>query len=228
MVVLTNHNILKKLIVGFYFTFASIVLSTELFFFRPSLLIFKSVLVLLLGGLYWSTSTIRSPFFFLTVFSSLIAYLFFFSNNYKMLFLGIIAFLIYRLLTIFYIIKLIKLKSFLPVLIAINPFLFVFFYFFTISYEIPNKSHYVLIAQNILICILGALSLSYFALTNLKKPWLLWFGLLSVALYFIEFIKKYYFFDISLSTFRFLEIILNTAVYYTFYEFVMQTEKDIP
>ncbi len=165
------------------------------------------------------------PAFFLTVFLSLIAYVLFFSDNARLLFAGIAFFLIYRLITILYLYKLINPIKIIPILIAINPFLFVFFYFFSMSYEIPYEGFYVLLANNILVCILAALSLSCYVVSGKNKGWFLCFGLTSVGLYFVEFVQKFYSTEISLPLFRIFEIILNVVLYYAFYKFVVKMEQ---
>ncbi len=218
-------NSLKNSLIGFYFGFALVYLVTELFLLQFNFLIFKSILVITLIFMYWFTSKKRNPFFFLTVFLSLIAYVFFFSDNARLLFAGIAFFIIYRLVTILYFYKLINPIQIVPILIAINPFLFIFFYFFSMSYEIPYEGFYVLLANNILVCLLAALSLSCYVISGKNKGWFLCFGLTSVGLYFVEFVQKYYFSEISLPLFRIFEIILNVVLYYAFYKFVLQMEQ---
>jgi nicotinamide riboside transporter PnuC len=84
----------------------------------------------------------------------------------------------------------------------------------------------VLIIQNILVSVLGGITISDYMMNNKRKnPWLLIFGLLSVTLYFIVFIEKYYLSDLSPGIFRPMAMILNTMVYYTFYKFVIETER---
>jgi len=218
-------NGLRNSLIGFYFGFALVYLVTELFSLQFNFLIFKSILVVTLIFMYWFTSKKRNPFFFLTVFLSLIAYVLFFSHNARLLFTGIAFFLIYRLITILYLYKLINPIKIVPILIAINPFLFVFFYFFSMSYEIPYEGFYILLANNILVCLLAALSLSCYVISGKNKGWFLCFGLTSVGLYFVEFVQKYYFSEISLPLFRIFEIILNVVLYYAFYKFVVKMEQ---
>ncbi len=218
-------NGLRNSLIGFYFGFALVYLVTELFSLQFNFLIFKSILVVTLIFMYWFTSKKRNPFFFLTMLLSLMAYVLFFSDNGRLLFVGIAFFLIYRLITIIYFVRLMSPIKIVPILIAINPFLFIFFYFFSMSYEIPYEGFYILLANNILVCLLAALSLSCYVVTGKKKGWFLCFGLTSVVLYFVEFVQKYYFIEISQPLFRFFEIILNVVLYYAFYKFVMRMEQ---
>ena len=145
-----------------------------------------------------------------------------------MLFLGLIAFFIHRLLMIYYIVKLIKLKDCIPLFLAMIPFMFFFFYLLSITSELTARSYGILIVQNILISIIAGITLSDYVMNNGKKhdtAWLLIFGLLSVTQYFIVFVEKYYLSDMSPISFRPLAMILNSSVYYAFYKFVMVIEN---
>jgi hypothetical protein len=128
---------------------------------------------------------------------------------------------------IYYIIKLIKLKDYIPLLLAMIPFMFFFFYLLSITSDITTRSYGILILQNILISILVGIALSDYVMNNGKKDstWLLIFGMLSVTQYFIVFVERYYLSDISPISLRPLAMILNASVYYAFYKFVMAIEK---
>lgn len=88
------------------------------------------------------------------------------------------------------------------------------------------RSYGILIIQNILISIIAGITVSNYIMNNSKKDttWLFIFGLLSITQYFIVFIEKYYLSDLSPVIFRPLAMILNAAVYYTFYKFIMAIE----
>lgn len=226
MKIFKNESNIEKTIICFYFTVAAIEVCAELFSFKPLLFIFKPSISLLLMLLYWNSSTKRNILFFLVIFFSLMTNVFFIPNTEKMLFAGLIVFIFHRLFTIYYLIKLTKISDYIPMFIATIPFLFFFFYLLSISGDLEQSRYAVLIIQNILISILGGITISDYVMNyNRKKPWLLIFGLLSVALYFIVFIEKYYLSDLSITVFRPLAMILNTMVYYTFYKFVIEAER---
>ncbi len=177
--------------------------------------------------LYWNTSSQRTPLFFFTILFSLITNVFFIYATETMLFLGLIAFFIHRLLMIYYIIKLIKLKDCIPLFIAMIPFLVFFFYLLSMTSALTTRSYGILIIQNILISIIAGIVLSDYIMNNDKKEtaWFFIFGLLSVTQYFIVFIEKYYLSGLSPSIFRPLAMILNTGVYFAFYKFVLVIER---
>lgn len=217
----------EKLITGLFFFVSAIEVTAEMFSHKPIIFIFKPIIPLVLMALYWYTSSVRNTLFFLTILFSLITNIFFIFDTERMLFMGLIAFFIYRLLLIFYIVTLIKLKDFIPMLIAMIPFVFLFFYLLSLTSELTRRSYGILIIQNILISTIAGITLSEYVMNTVKKDatWLLIFGLLSVNQYFIVFIERYYLTIISLMSFRPLAMILNMAVYFTFYKFVIGNER---
>lgn len=217
----------EKFFVGLYFFVSAIEVIGEMFSYKPFVYIFKPLISIVLIILYWKTSILRNKLFLLTILFSLITNVFFIYDTERMLFLGLIAFFIHRLLMIFYIVKLIKLKDYIPMFIAMIPFVFFFFYLLSLTSDLTRRSYGILIIQNVLISIIAGITLSEYVMNNGKKDttWLFIFGLLSITLYFIVFIEKYYLSDLSPNSLRPLAMILNIAVYFTFYKFVVKTEE---
>jgi hypothetical protein len=227
MRIFTKENNLEKLISVLFFSVVTVEVIAELFSYEPILFVFKPLISIVLMLLYWYASNQRNPLFFFAILFSLITNVFFIYDTETMLFLGLIAFFIHRLLMIYYIIKLIKLKDYIPLLLAMIPFMFFFFYLLSITSDLTTRSYGILIIQNILISIIAGIALSDYVMNNVKKDttWLFIFGLLSVTQYFIVFIEKYYLSEMSPISFRPLAMILNASVYYAFYKFVMAIEK---
>ena len=219
-------NKLSKSITLFYFVIAFIEVIAETYNDKSLVFIFKPLLSVIIMVLYWKISKKRDTLFFAVIFFALVTNVLFIPNTEKMLLAGLLTFLIHRLLMIYYITKLIKLKDFIPLLIAIIPFLFIFFYLLSISSGITTISYYVLIIQNILISIIGGIVLSNFMMDDkVKTPWFLIFGLLSVVQYFIVFLEKYYLSSLAPVIFRPIAMILNIMVYYSFFRFVISLEN---
>ena len=87
--------------------------------------------------------------------------------------MGIAGIIVHRILLIFYINKLNKVKDFIPILIAVIPFVFIFSYLLSISDGIPEGSYYALLVQNILVSINGGVILwNYFMNETTNTPWL--------------------------------------------------------
>ncbi|WKL43630.1 hypothetical protein [Flavobacterium sp. ZE23DGlu08] len=221
-----KYNFLQEnAILGLLFSFSIIEVLAELFSFKVILFAFRPLVAILLIYLYWVTSKERNVLFYMTVFFLLLTSIFILFESILFLILGLIGIFTHRILLIFYIIKLNKIKDFVPILIAIIPFVFIFSYLLSISDEIPKGSYYPLVAQNILVSILAGVILSnYFMNDSNNSPWLAIFGLLSTALYFTVFIEKCFLSNLPPTYFRPLAMILYVTSYYSFYRFVIDAE----
>ena len=214
------------MITASYFTAAVIEIMAELFQYKPIIIIFKPLMPALLMLLYFVTSAQRNMLFFLAMFFSILTNILFIPNTDQMLFYGIIAFMVHRILAIVLVITLIKPKDYVPMAIGMIPFLLIFFYLLAITTDIPRNSFGLLVVQNILISIFGGIALAnYMMHDNRRNSWLLICSLLFVALQFIVFLEKYYLNDLSPLIFRPIAMGLNAFAFYTFYEFVMAIEK---
>lgn len=228
MQLLTKNNNFSQgnAIVYLIFAFTIIEVLAELFSFKIILFAFRPLIALLLMYLYWITSKERNVFFFISIFFLLLTSIFIISESLPFLIVGLAGIVIHRILLILYIIKMNKVKDFLPILIAVIPFIFIFSYLLSISDEIPKESYYPLVIQNILVSILGGVVLSNYFMNETKNtPWLSIFGVLSIALYFIVFIEKCFLPNLPPTYFRPLGMILYVTSYYAFYKFVIDTER---
>lgn len=222
-----NYNFSQaNAIVGLLFSFAIIEVLAELLSFKVILFAFRPLVALLLICLYWITSKERSILFCITILFLLLTSIFIISESKLSLRLGVAGIIVHRILLIFYIIKLNKVKDFIPILIAVIPFIFIFSYLLSISDGIPEGSYYPLLVQNILVSILGGVILSnYFMNETTNTPWLSIFGVLSVGLYFTVFIEKLFLNNLPPTYFRPLGMVLYVTSYYAFYKFVIDVER---
>jgi hypothetical protein len=134
-----------KFIIWAYFSVAAVEVIGEVFSYKPILFVFKPLTLAVLMILYWLTSAKRNLLFIAVILFALITNVFFIFETETMLFLGLIVFIIHRLLMIYYMTKLIQLKDYIPFFIAMIPFLFIFFYLLSISSGITNRSYGILI-----------------------------------------------------------------------------------
>lgn len=225
--ILRDENDKGKIVTLLYFIIASVVIMGEVFNSKTVLYIFTPLIALAMMFLYWNTSRLRNSLFFGVFLFSLVTNLFFIPKTKEMLFFGMITLLAYRGLMIFHVIKLIKPKDFIPIGIGMVPFIFVFFYLFSISTEMPQNSYAIIITQNILVSVLGGIALSDYVMNGYNNSWLLICSILSVSNYFIMFIEKYYMLFSSQTLFRPLAMMLNTVIYYSFYRWVIYAETTI-
>lgn len=228
MFTLKHENIYGKWLTILFFVIVIIEVTAEMFSDKLLIYIFKPLLSIGIMALYWNASNERRFLFLIVLSLSLITNVLFIPNTKNLLFIGLLVFFIHRIWLIYYIIRVIKLKDYIPLFIAIMPFLFLFFYLLLISSEIEMKSYLILIFQNVLISFIGGLALSEYIMNyNKMNAWLLIFGLLSVMQYFIVFIEKYYLMNLAPIALRPLAMLLNASVYYAFYRFIMDAEKQI-
>lgn len=222
-----KYNLIpENTIVFLLFSFAFVEVIAELFSFKMILFAFKPLVAALLIYLYWITSKERNEFFFITIFFLLLTSIFIISESQLFLVLGLAGIIVHRILLIVYILKLNKVKDFIPILIAVIPFIFIFSYLLSISDGIPERSYYALLVQNILVSILGGVILSnYFMNETTNTPWLSIFGVLSVGLYFTVFIEKFFLNNLPPTYFRPLGMVLYVTSYYAFYKFVIDVER---
>ncbi|MDD2986760.1 lysoplasmalogenase family protein [Flavobacterium sp.] len=197
---------------------------SEYFRFLPLIYVFKPTISVVLMALYWVTSAKREVLFFLTISTSLLTNVLFIPNDIQFIFLGLIAFVIHRIINIYYIIKLTKIKDILPILLASVPFFLIFFYIFIDTDLLSKEVFYIMILHNILISLMGGFALANYVLNeNNRSMWLTICVLFFVSLHFLIFIEKFY---ISLNIFRPIAMTLNTFAYYSFYKFVLANETN--
>lgn len=212
-----------KVLSGILLVVALIEVIAEYFKFLPLIYIFKPLISIVLMVLYWHSSPKRDILFFLTIITSLITNVLFIPNNLKLIFIGLIVFGFHRLINIFYILKVMKTKDFIPVILGSVPFLIIFFYIFFDTDLLSKEVYYIMIIHNILISLLGGIALSHYVMNDsTRSSWLLICVLSFVTLHFIIFIEKFY---IQLQIFRPIAMSLNAFAYYAFYKFILIIER---
>lgn len=218
-------NLEKSLIIS-YFLIGLIEVITEVFEDSYIQYAIKPLMAILLSLLYWCTSKRRSSLFFVNMVLLLIGRLYIIPNEIGMLYLALISIFFHRIVEIYYISKLIKLKDLVPPVLASIPFLVFFLYLVTLHETVMVKSYLFLIVQIILISVLSGIILSQYMLTYDKKEvWLYIFGLMSLMQTFILFIEKFYLSDLKLNILRPSALLLNTIICYSFYKFVIESEN---
>ncbi len=220
-----SGNKLVNFLTVCYFLVAVSEILSELFFYTPFIVVFKPLMPIVLMVLYWFSSDRRTPLFFIAMFLSCVTNILFIPNDPNMLFLGIIVFMLHRIVVLVLLFRLVNIKDVVPVAIGTVPFLLVFFYMLATA-DVPENSYVLMIVQNLLISVLGGVAVSNYMMNdNRRNSWLLICGMLFVALQFIVFVEKYYLFGFSPSILRPIAMGLNAFAFYTFYEFVMSMEK---
>ena len=215
-----------RLLTILYFTIALGEIIAEYFLYQPALFVLKPLIPIILLFLYWIASENKNTVFILAVLFSVITNILFIPNTDKCLFYGIISFAIFRILSIFLVFKLQKIKDFVPLLIATAPFLLIFSYLFTETPDIPENSVFIIVFQNIMISIFAGVALSSYVMNDNRQNSILFISaLLFVMLQFVVFIEKYFLTNEYQQLFRPLAMTFNVFAFYSFYRYVINAEE---
>lgn len=221
-----SNNTLTKIVTIIFFVIASVEIIAEYLSSKLLILIFKPLIPIFIIVLYLLESKKRNLLFLLAMLFSIITNVLFIPDTALCLFYGIIAFSIHRILIIAVLFRVNNKLDFIPLLLGTVPFLIVFFYIFYETESIPNDSYFILIIQNILISLIAGLALSNYIMNDDKKNSILLISsFLFVLLQFVVFIEKYFLYDELKQLFRPLAMLLNAFAFFTFYKYIVVTEK---
>lgn len=226
MKVLNEKPSVEKILIAFYFLLASIEVLFQIFMEIDYQYPIKVIEVVVLMLLYWNSSILRTPIYFVNLIFLLIGRLFFISTEIKMLRYALIAVFFHRLIEIYYVAKLINLKDYIPPILASIPFFMYLLYLVSIPEGILIQSYIALIINIILIAALSGVIFSHCLLTFDKKEiWLFVFGLMSLTQTFVILIEKFYLADFELISLRPMALLLNSVICFAFYKFVISSER---
>jgi hypothetical protein len=221
----TKANILKSLTFC-YFIIAFFEIVSEYFAYTPFICSLKPLIPLVLVLIYLLNSTKKNPVFVIVLLLSMVVNILFIPNTPICLYYALIVFTIHRVVIIYLIFSLQKVKDYIPMVIATLPFLLIFFYLFIETNDIPENSFYLLILQSILISIFAGIALSSYVMNDNKQNSVLLISvLLFVMLQFTVFIEKYFLINEFQWLFRPLAMTFNTLAFFSFYKYVLLAEK---
>jgi hypothetical protein len=207
-----------------YFTVAIGEIWSEMFTYLPLIVVLKPLMPLMLLLLYLEISRRRDWLFPVAMFLSAVTNALFIPSGYQTLLWALLVFSVHRIVVLILVFRLLKLKDYIPMAIATVPFMLVFFFMLATS-DVPSDTFWVMILQNVMISVLGGVSISSYMMQDTKRSsWLLICGMLFVALQFSVFVEKYYLVGFS-PLLRPLSMALNAFAFYTFYEFVIAAEQ---
>ncbi len=221
-----SRNDIVKTLTFCYFLVAAFEIIAEYVIAKSFICALKPLITLILIVIYCLKSDEKSKLFILVLGLSLLTNILFIPNTPTSLFYALVVFSIHRILAIYLIFSLQKIKDFIPVVIATAPFLLIFFYLFMETPDIPEQSYYLLVIQNVLISLFAGISLSSYVLDdNKQNSILLISALLFVILQFSVFIEKYFLTNEYQELFRPLAMTFNSLAFFTFYKYVINAEK---
>lgn len=187
--------------------------------------ILKSISIPVLMMLYILTSKSKNKSYLFALLCAAVSNILFISTDADVLNYGLIAFLIYRVITIILVIIASPKLSFFTVAIGSVFFLFPLLYFIVLTQNSLGQSFLAAVVNVILISILGGLSLSnYLMEEGFKHTWLLISTFLYTIIVFLFVIQKYYIF---IPIFQPIRVLVLMSAHYFFYLYILMTEKQI-
>jgi uncharacterized membrane protein YhhN len=213
----------ELLLTAFYFIVALVEIIAE--YHKNVFLIysFKPMLLLILACLYWNTTPKTNYVYLGALLFSWLANLFFISQDFEDIFIGAMLFFIYRILSIYIVIRHIKLPGIFPIVVGCVPFLFIYMYLVNLTYDAIGEGLVIFITQCILVSFLGGLSVGNYVLrSNTASTMLLMSTLFFAITQFIFVIRVYY---INVNIFQPLAMALFVIGQYMFYKFLVLAEE---
>lgn len=226
MIFMFKKDSIVKSLTFSYFIIAFFEIVSEYLAYTPFIFSLKPLIPLLLVLIYLVCSAQKNPLFVIVLLLSMVVNILFIPNTPECLYYALIIFTIHRIVIIYLIFSLQKVKDFIPIIIGTLPFLLIFFYLFVETNEIPANSFYLLILQNVLISLFAGIALSGYVMNDNKQNSVLLISvLLFVMLQFTVFIEKYFLVNEFQMLFRPLAMTFNTLAFFSFYQYVIIAEK---
>lgn len=219
-----KENLTTKFI-SVYFLIAFVEIVAEYFRDVFFISVSKPLLMPVLLLVYWSASRKINYSFVLALIAVWGANIFFISNSMNSIVIGTLFFLTYRIIIIYMIFKMLKFPGYIPMMIGAVPFLFLYIFIATLTYDILGSTFYLFVIQGVFTIFFGGFCLgNYFIKSNTSNTLLLISTMLFTATQFILIIKIYY---INFSIFQPLAMLLFVVGQFLLYKFLMHEEKKI-
>ncbi len=182
----------------------------------------KPLILILLAVLYWKTSPKLNYVYLGALLFSWLANMFFISQDFNDIFVGALLFFFYRTLSIYIVMRHIRIPGIFPVVIGCVPFLFIYMYLINLTYDAFEEGLLIFITQCVLISFLGGLSVgNYMLRSNRASTMLLMSTLFFAVTQFIFVIRLYY---VDLNIFQPTAMALFVIGQYMFYKFLVLSE----
>lgn len=211
-----------KVLILLYFVVALAEVIAEFFNHKAFIYFIKPFLIPLLIVIYWKSSRKPNVYYLSALLFALVANMFFVASDFNSILIGAIFFMFYRILILYLVLKIVKIKSYLPVFLASIPFIFIFLYLSCLTFNELGDALYIYIAQVIFMSFLGGFSLASYIMDDSKiNYWLLISSVLFALIQFILVLKIYY---ISMTIFQPIAMTLYVFAQYALYKFMILAE----
>lgn len=195
----------------------------EYFKFKDFVFLLKPLLIPSLCLIYLTTSIKKSTWYLVALFFAFLSNVFLLYSDSQLLLYGILAFLFYRLISIYVIIRNGDSIYCVPVVLATIPFLFIFSYLIYIMVSPDNPSFYATIINDFIISIFCGIGLSNYVMNdNKQNSWLLISTLLFTFLVILFMFDKFY---LSFQIFKPISALVFSLAHYAFLMFMVEEKN---
>jgi hypothetical protein len=185
--------------------------------------VIKPWILIILAILYWKTSPKINYVYLSALLFSWLANMFFVSQDFNDIFIGAVLFFLYRSLSIYIVMKHIKLPGIFPIVIGCVPFLFIYMYLVNLTYDDLHEGLPIFITQCVLISYLGGLSVGNYIMRSNRASTMLLMSTLFFAVTQFIFVIRLYFLNVNI--FQPTAMTLFVIGQYMFYKFVVLSES---
>lgn len=186
----------------------------------------KPLITIVVLAIYFNKSISRDYLFITSLVLGLLSSILFIPASSTSLLWGVAIFALHRVLLIIFLLKLLRINDFLPILIGSLPVLLIFFYLISITADLSNVSLVVFSANNILIAFFfGIIIADYVLKEDNYNIYLLICALMFLALQLIVYIEKFYLLELSPKILRPTAVFFYAMAMFTLVKAVLHQER---
>ncbi len=206
-----------------FFAITIVLILAEYFKYKDFVFLLKPLLIPSLCVIYLTTSIKKCSWYLVALFFAFLSNVFLLYSDSQLLLYGIIAFLIYRLVSIYVIIRNGDSIYLVPLILATIPFVFIFSYLIYIMVSPDNPSFYATIINDVIISIFCGIGLSNYVMNdNKQNSWLLISTLLFTFLVILFMFDKFY---LSFQIFKPISALIFSLAHYAFLMFMVEAKN---
>ncbi len=220
----TEQSNIKYFLIALYSAITLTLIICEFAGAKSVIFIIKPFLIPTLLLLYISASQQKNIVYMLALFATVCGNVLFLSDHPKLLFAGMISFVVYYILIIIVAAKTVKKVRLVSFALATLPFLFVFLSLLNLTMNAIGDNIYPAATNGVLVSVMCGLALSnYIFYDDKKSSYFAISAMLFAVLIFIVIIQKYYLANI---VFQPLSALIFACGHYAFYKFLLEGEKE--
>lgn len=224
--ILFDQHIRSRVLTSAYFLMILVEILASIINYQPLIFAAHVALPILLLGLYFNEFKSKSSLMLVLLLVQIVSNVYYFFAMTNLFVYTLVSFILLRILSLILVFKNTTNRNYLYILTATFPFLLVFFYLASVTSDVSDIEFDILILQNILISILGGVSVvNYLKNDNRTHSLLLISTLLYIGFRFIVFIEHYFLNEEFNIVYKPIEIILSSLATFSFYKFVQTANE---